>query len=122
VVNPARTGMTSLWRAQLSWLAEYVRRSAVPVVLAGDFNATMEHRGLRVLPAAGLVDAHDAAGHGLGLTWPRRSFRGAGRWPALPLMRLDHVFVPATLGVRSIRAAASAGSDHRRVIADLVRT
>jgi endonuclease/exonuclease/phosphatase (EEP) superfamily protein YafD len=122
VVNPARAGMTPVWRAQLNWLAEHVRRSAVPVVLAGDYNATMDHRGLRVLPAAGLVDAHDAAGHGLGLTWPRRSCRGSGRWPALPLLRLDHVFVARTLGVRAIRTAVSAGSDHRRVIADLVRT
>jgi endonuclease/exonuclease/phosphatase (EEP) superfamily protein YafD len=122
VVNPAaRQGMTSAWRTQLDWLAEHVRRSVVPVVLAGDYNATMDHRSLRVLPAVGMVDAHDAAGRGLGLTWPRRSYRGAGRWPALPLMRLDHVFVPPTLGVRAVRTAVSAGSDHRRVIADLVR-
>lgn len=120
IVNPARAGMTPVWRAQLTWLAEHVRGSALPVVLAGDYNATMNHRGIRVLPAAGLVDAHDAAGRGLGLTWPRRSYRGAGRWPALPLMRLDHIFVPPALGVRAVRTALSTGSDHRRVVADLV--
>lgn len=120
VISPAREGMQPVWRAQLIWLAEHVRRSALPVVLAGDFNATMDHRALRVLPAAGLVDAHDAAGRGLGLTWPRRWHRGGGRWLALPLMRLDHVFVPPTLGVRSVRTAPSISSDHRRVVADLV--
>jgi endonuclease/exonuclease/phosphatase (EEP) superfamily protein YafD len=121
VINPARDAMMPVWRAQLDWLAEHMRQATLPVVLAGDYNATMDHRGLRVLSAAGLVDAHDAAGRGLGLTWPRRSYRGAGRWPALPIMRLDHVFVPPTLGVRAVRTATSAGSDHRRVIADLSR-
>ncbi len=120
VINPAREGMQPVWRAQLNWLAEHVRRSVLPVVLAGDYNATMDHRGLRVLPAAGLVDAHDVAGRGLGLTWPRHSYRGGGQWPALPLMRLDHVFVPPTIGVRAVRTLASAGSDHRRVVADLI--
>jgi endonuclease/exonuclease/phosphatase (EEP) superfamily protein YafD len=121
VINPARDAMMPVWQAQLDWLAEHIRRSDLPVVLAGDYNATMDHRGLRVLSAAGLTDAHDAAGRGLGLTWPRRSYRGAGRWPALPVMRLDHVFVPPALGVRAVRTATSAGSDHRRVIADLAR-
>ena len=35
-------------------------------------------------------------------------------------MRLDHVFVTPTLGVRAVRTARSAGSDHRRIVADLV--
>ena len=121
VINPARTGMIPVWRAQLEWLAEHVGGSRIPVVLAGDFNATMDHRGIQVLTAAGLVDAHDVAGRGLGLTWPQRLHTGDGRWPALPMMRLDHVFVTPTLGVRSVRDVRSTGSDHRRLVVDLVR-
>jgi endonuclease/exonuclease/phosphatase (EEP) superfamily protein YafD len=120
VVNPARTGMIPVWQDQLNWLAGYARRAVRPVVLAGDYNATTAHRGIRVLAAAGMVDAHDAAGRGLGLTWPQRSYAGGGRWPAWPVMRLDHVFVTAASAVRSVRTAVSAGSDHRRIIADLV--
>lgn len=121
VINPARAGMVPVWRAQLQWLGEHVHGSRIPIVLAGDYNATMDHRGIRVLAAAGLVDAHDVAGRGLGLTWPQRSYTGVGRWPAMPLLRLDHVFVTPSLGVRSVRTVRSAGSDHRRVVADLTR-
>jgi endonuclease/exonuclease/phosphatase (EEP) superfamily protein YafD len=121
VVNPARAGMIPVWRAQLAWLADHARGSEIPVVFAGDYNAAVEHRAVRELGRAGLTDVHDAAGRGLGLTWPRRSFTGRGRWPALPIMRLDHVFVSATLGVRAVRTARSAGSDHRRIVADLVQ-
>jgi endonuclease/exonuclease/phosphatase (EEP) superfamily protein YafD len=120
VINPAREGMIPTWRAQLDWLAEHARRTDVPVVLAGDYNATMGHRAIAALTRAGLIDAHDAAGRGLGLTWPQRSFTGHGRWSAWPVLRLDHVFVTPTLGVRAVRTARSAGSDHRRVVADLV--
>lgn len=35
---------------------------------------------------------------------------------------LDDVFVTSRMGVRSVRTARSAGSDHRRVVAELVRT
>lgn len=120
VVNPAGKAMIPTWRMQLDWLAAHVRGSDAAVVLAGDYNATTDHRALRVLGDVGLTDAHDAAGRGLGLTWPRRSYTGGGRWPAVPLLRLDHVFVTAALGVRSVRTELSAGSDHRRVVADLV--
>jgi endonuclease/exonuclease/phosphatase (EEP) superfamily protein YafD len=120
VINPARKGMIPTWRAQLDWLAEHARGSDVPVVLAGDYNATMDHRALGALGRTGLIDAHDAAGRGLGLTWPQRSFTGHGRWPAWPVMRLDHVLVTPTLAVRAVRTARSAGSDHRRIVADLV--
>ena len=118
IVNPANGPKIPTWRAQLSWLAEYVSDRDGPVVLAGDFNATVDHRALRTLLDAGLTDAHERAGAGLGLTWPQRHW-GTGLGRFYPVMRLDHVLVTAGLSVRSVRTASSAGSDHLRVIAEL---
>lgn len=120
VVNPANDFRITTWREQLNWLAAYSTERAGPVVLAGDFNATLDHRPLRMLLDAGLIDAHDQVGVGLGLTWPQRHW-GTGRGLYFPVMRLDHVLVTAALTVRSVRTAPSAGSDHRRVIAEIGR-
>lgn len=119
VVNPAPDLMITTWRDQLTWLAGYVRRHPAPLVLAGDFNATVDHRALRALLDAGVSDAHDQAGVGLGLTWPQRHW-ATGRGPFIPLLRLDHVLVTADLTVRRVRTAASAGSDHRRLVTEII--
>ena len=118
VVNPANDSKITTWREQHSWLATYVAERSGSVALAGDFNATLDHRPLQALLDAGLTDAHDQAGVGLGLTWPQRHW-GTGRGLYLPVMRLDHVLVTAGLSVRSVRTSPSAGSDHRRVIAEI---
>ena len=39
-------------------------------ILAGDFNATLDHPELRALLDRGYIDAADAAGSGLVWTWP----------------------------------------------------
>ena len=120
VVNPAHGRMITTWRDQLSWLAGYVHRRDRPAVLAGDFNATRDHRAMQTLLGAGLTDAHDQAGSGLGSTWPRRHWQ-TGRGRFVPVMRLDHVLVTAELAVRSVRTADCAGGDHRRVVAEIIR-
>jgi hypothetical protein len=44
-------------------------------LIAGDFNATLDHRVLRRLLGRGYADAADAAGDGLTWTWPARDHR-----------------------------------------------
>lgn len=104
------------WADQLDALAGLVERSPSPVVLAGDFNATLDHAPLDRLVGGDVRDAFEVAGTGLGATWPRWS-----RWPGLvpPLMRLDHVLVAGDVSVASLEARASVGSDHLRLVADL---
>ncbi|MBW3654441.1 MAG: endonuclease/exonuclease/phosphatase family protein, partial [Actinobacteria bacterium] len=83
-----------------------------PNILAGDFNATLDHRALRRLLARGYTDAADATGDGLRPTFPSAR--------SLPPITIDHVLVPDTIRVRRISIHEVAGSDHHALIAELV--
>lgn len=84
-------------------------------VLAGDFNATLDHAPLRRLIASGYRDAADAAGAGLTGTWgpysPERD--------RVPPVTIDHVLVDRRVGVRDVSVLDLPGSDHRPVFAEL---
>lgn len=99
------------WREELSWLPEASHEDETVTVLAGDFNATLDHSGLRDLIDSGYVDAADAVGMGLHPTWQ------AGR---VPPVTLDHILVEVTVGVRAVRIHPVGPSDHRAVVADLL--
>ncbi|GAA2278563.1 endonuclease/exonuclease/phosphatase family protein [Nonomuraea roseoviolacea subsp. roseoviolacea] len=99
------------WRRELDALP---RADGTLRVLAGDFNATLDHLPLRRLLASGYRDAADAAGRGLTPTWPARG------WHGLPGVAIDHVLVPEGVSVRGYDVQAPVGSDHRPVFAELV--
>ncbi|MFC4911473.1 endonuclease/exonuclease/phosphatase family protein [Actinomadura gamaensis] len=80
-------------------------------VLAGDFNATLDHATLRRLIARGYADAADRAGEGLVPTW------GLGQ-PRPPLT-IDHVLLDRRCAVRAVRIYDLPGSDHRALFARL---
>lgn len=109
---PVDGAYAEVWRAQLAALARRVRAVDGPLVVAGDFNATLFHEGLRELEAAGVADVHAATGRGLASTWPN------GVFPAPPIA-LDHVFVSRHLAPVAVREGVGAGSDHRPLIVDL---
>ena len=82
-------------------------------VVAGDFNASRDHRPFRDLLAAGFLDCADAARRRPwpGFTWP------TGRWIP-PVMRLDHVLVSrGSATVSAARIIRVPGTDHRGVLA-----
>ncbi len=113
LLNPGAGAQLGRWRDQLYALGDLVAGSPIPMVLAGDFNATLDHPALRGLLRAGLRDAFCVAGRALGATWPRWSA------PMAPVMRLDHLLVTSEVAVTGFRTLVSAGSDHDRVVADL---
>ncbi len=78
-------------------------------ILAGDFNATLDHRPLRGLLSAGYRDAADQVGAGLRPTWHRGRVR----------LIIDHVLVSPGIAVRSVTVHRLRGSDHDVVIARL---
>jgi endonuclease/exonuclease/phosphatase (EEP) superfamily protein YafD len=82
-------------------------------VLAGDFNATLDHAPLRRLLATGYVDAADATGDGLVGTW------GPYDGDLIPPVAIDHVLADRRIAVRDTRVHSLAGSDHRPVLAEL---
>lgn len=106
---------TRRWNDELRALARLASSSGLRL-MAGDFNATHDHVGLRRVLAAGLDDAHRRVGRGAAVTWP------VDLWRLPPLVRLDRVLVSPTIGVRGVREVTVPGSDHRAVVADLVVT
>lgn len=112
-VAPLDASHTRRWVAQLAELSRMAPPAGGSLVLAGDFNATMDHAPLQRLVSGGLRDAFDEAGRGWGATWPRWD------WPMPPVMRLDHVLVSDAVTVTSVRDEVSVGSDHRRLVVEL---
>jgi endonuclease/exonuclease/phosphatase (EEP) superfamily protein YafD len=106
---PAYVGPTLCWRQGLVALP---RGGGVTRVLAGDFNATLDHVPMRDLLAAGYRDAADVTGRGFTATyWPKN-----GRAPGVVI---DHVLASAGMGVRAFAVERLERTDHRPVFAEL---
>jgi endonuclease/exonuclease/phosphatase (EEP) superfamily protein YafD len=101
------------WQQELAAIRSTLVSSDGRQVVAGDFNASRDHRPFRDLLAAGFLDCADSARRRPwpGFTWP------AGRW--IPsVMRLDHVLVSrGSATVRASRNIRVPGTDHRGVLA-----
>ncbi len=117
-VAPRRDYMTE-WRSDLQWLADQCATD--DVILAGDFNATLDHMtGLGV--DGGTLgrcrDATSASGNGGIGTWPTDV-------PALLGAPIDHVMVTpdwTVTGSVVMRTLDGSGSDHRPIVVQLERT
>jgi hypothetical protein len=80
-------------------------------ILAGDFNATLDHAPLRALLRTGYVDAAEATGAGLTGTW------GPYDGDRIPPVTIDHVLVDRRIAVREVSVHPLPRSDHRPVLA-----
>ncbi len=96
------------WRRELAVLPP---PGGPPRIVAGDFNATVDHAQFRRLLRMGYADAAVEAGRGLAPTW------GRGGRPGL--LTIDHVLVDARCAVRAVSVHRLPGSDHRAVFAEL---
>jgi endonuclease/exonuclease/phosphatase family metal-dependent hydrolase len=109
---PPRAGEVDEWESDLRSLP-----SATPGemlrVLAGDFNATLDHAELRDVLDSGYEDAADADGAALTPTWP------VGRVIPPPLT-VDHVLADERIAVEGVSVHDLPGSDHKAVSAELV--
>jgi endonuclease/exonuclease/phosphatase (EEP) superfamily protein YafD len=109
---PVNAVAAPYWQDALAALPSSDGRGDVRI-LAGDFNATLDHAEFRALLDRGYTDAADAVGKGFVWTWPARR-----RTRALPLT-IDHVLVDKRVEVEKVTVVRVPGSDHRAVIAVL---
>ena len=108
--SPDRPAHFRLRNAQFGQLVAHVTACANPVVLVGDLNA------------ASWDDALVTLGRATGLREHPRNLRPS--WPAfagLALVPIDHVLVHPALAVESLSHFTIPGSDHRGLLADIVR-
>jgi endonuclease/exonuclease/phosphatase family metal-dependent hydrolase len=101
------------WQDEFGLLRAALAEVEGAQLVAGDFNATRDHRPFRQLLADGFVDCADAAQR---RRWP--AFTWPSTRPGRPVMRLDHVLASRTrFAVRESRAIHVPGTDHRGVLA-----
>lgn len=120
-VHPLRSGG---WRRRYTQIAALLEEDVLPesgpVILGGDFNAP-DRSQLYDMVSSVLANAHDERGFGFGFTYPALVRSPLGPVPAVPLMRIDHLFfTDHFLAARAGTLEDSGGSDHRPVFADLV--
>jgi endonuclease/exonuclease/phosphatase family metal-dependent hydrolase len=103
-----RQDVTTRWRAELEVLPA---PGELPRVLAGDFNATLDHAPFRDVLRLGYVDAAQQAGNALTPTWGLPGKRA--------LLTLDHVLVNRSCAVLACSVHVMPGSDHRAIYAQI---
>lgn len=82
-----------------------------PMIAAGDFNATWDHKHFRELLTGGVADATDQAGGGWLPTYPTDRFTG-------PVVGIDHV-ISSHFVATHVKTYTLPGSDHRALVVKL---
>jgi endonuclease/exonuclease/phosphatase (EEP) superfamily protein YafD len=104
------------WRADLQWLADQCPEGNV--IMAGDFNATIDHMAGLGIDGATLghcTDTLSGTGNGGVGTWPTKL-------PAIAGAPIDHIMVSSNwrpTGSAVLKTFDESGSDHRPIIVQL---
>lgn len=98
------------WREDLGRVRQWCAGDR-PAVVAGDFNATLDHSVFR-RATAGCSDAGARTGNGLTGTWPT----WAPEWTG---PQIDHVLSNRGIAAESFAVHLVPGTDHRAVVATL---
>jgi vancomycin resistance protein VanJ len=119
-VHPLRVGG---WRDRYSQISALLKEDVLPetgpVILGGDFNAP-DRSQLYGMVSSKLANAHGVRGVGFGFTYPAFVPSPFGPVPAVPLVRIDHLFFTSDfVAVSAGTIDDSGGSDHRPVFAEL---
>jgi endonuclease/exonuclease/phosphatase (EEP) superfamily protein YafD len=101
-------GAATRWRNELGSLTP---PGDLPRIVAGDFNATLDHAAFRNVLRLGYADAALGAGTSLNPTW--------GMPGKNPVLTLDHVLVDRDCAVLDSSVHLIPGSDHRAVYAEI---
>jgi endonuclease/exonuclease/phosphatase family metal-dependent hydrolase len=102
-------GAAARWRHDLALLPAPGER---PRIVAGDFNATLDHAAFRDVLRLGYADAGQQAADALTPTWGMPPGKRA-------VLTLDHVLADRRCAVLAYSVHAIPGSDHRAVYAEI---
>jgi endonuclease/exonuclease/phosphatase (EEP) superfamily protein YafD len=104
-----RTGSAGTWRRELGELPRPDERIRI---LAGDFNASLDHAAFRALLDRGYADAAESTGKGLEGTW--------SKWPPGPPVTIDHIIADDRCAIGSYAVHDVPGSDHKALISEII--
>jgi endonuclease/exonuclease/phosphatase (EEP) superfamily protein YafD len=99
------------WESDLALLSQWCAGPS-PAIVAGDFNATLDHSAFRA-GTVGCVYAGERRGSGVIPTW------GDGRLVRLVGPQIDHVLATNGIDAETFTVHDIAGSDHRAVVTRL---
>lgn len=100
---PPLPGLMEQWRKDVSRVVEFAESSNKPIILAGDFNATLRHGKLAA--RAVLIDSQEHCSHWQTGTWP-------AQLPNFLRTPIDHILVSPSMKTRSCQSILLKKSDH----------
>lgn len=110
------------WSSDLDAVVAAARASRGPTLVAGDFNATLDHPQLRALMDSSYRDASADAGLGWRPTWPSPDNVSLAGLRMPPLFALDHVFARGPLEATDTHVRVVPGTDHRALVTRIAWT
>lgn len=111
VQPPVSQAKADTWRRELAALPRREKDTRLRI-LAGDFNASLDHGAFRELVDRGNVDAAEATGDGLVPTW--------SSWPTGPPLTIDHIVTDDRCAISGYDVFDVPGSDHKAILAEIV--
>jgi endonuclease/exonuclease/phosphatase (EEP) superfamily protein YafD len=112
--SPKIKDAISIWHSELYELAVLAENSTGNLILAGDFNASLEHKNMRNL-ARVLKDAGAVLGSSLRRTWPCDG-NIFGKFLPFCVLGLDHALVSDQIEILEYKQLHIPGSDHKGIL------
>lgn len=109
-LHPLPPGKNNNWGDESSTVRKHLAAAPRgPVIAAGDYNATWDHKHFRRLLTGGYRDAAIASGDAPQFTWPTDEFVG-------PLVGIDHILLRGIQAL-SVKTVHVPDADHRALVA-----